>query len=456
MKLKSINPSNKKIIGEVETSSEKEIKEKIKKAHKAKEIWRDLEIEGRVKLLRKIIDNFQKRKEEFAKLVSNEMGMPISLSRMDVDDARRYFNWYLDNAKKYLSPEIVFEDGKIKHTVYREPIGVAANITPWNFPASNFVWSVAQSLVSGNAVIYKTSEEVPLCGKMIEEIMRNSNLPEGVFSEVYGGEEVGKTLVNGDIDFICFTGSTKTGKYLYEVVAKRFIKIFLELGGSAPGIVFEDANIDKVLESIFGNRFLYCGQVCDDLKRLIVHKNKFDEVVDKLRQRIQRTKIGDPLKEGTEIGPLVSREQLKILEEQVKDALRKGAKAEIGGKRIDKFGGFFYQPTLLTNINKEMRVWNEEVFGPVLPVISFKTENEALELANDTRYGLGSYVFSENKERLERVARQLETGMVSTNNVSYLQPCSPFGGYKDSGIGREHGKFGFHDLTQVKVVAEEK
>ena len=455
-KLKSFNPSTGKILGEVEISSDKEVVQKIESAQKAKTGWRSLGIDGRVKSLRKVVGNLVKRKEELTTMASKEMGMPITMAKSDLDDAARYLNWYLDNAKECLSPEVVYEDKSTKHTVYREPIGVGAHITPWNFPSSNFVWSIGQSLVSGNVVVYKTSEEVLLCGKIIEEIFTQSELPNGVFSEIYGDSGVGKMLVNGNVNFICFTGSTKTGKYLYEIAAKRFVRIFLELGGSAPGIVFEDADVDRVLDSIFGNRFLNSGQICDGLKRLIVHESIEQSVLGKLSEKVKNTKIGDALDEKTEIGPLVSKKQLNTLLEQVKDAVDKGAKVIIGGQKPKNLDGFFYEPTILVNINKNMRVWNEEVFGPVLPVMTFKTEEDAIRLANDTEYGLGSYIFTEDNEKALRVAEKLETGMVSTNNAMYLQPTSPFGGYKSSGIGREHGKFGFNDLTQIKVVAEEK
>ncbi len=456
LKLKSINPSNKSILGEIEVSSEKVINQKVEQAQNAKVGWKNLGVEGRVKILKVVVDNLLKYKEELAKLASSEMGMPIALSRADVDDSVHYFNWYLDNAEKYLSPEVVFEDEKMKHSVFREPIGVSANITPWNFPISNFVWSVGQSLVAGNTIIYKTSEEVPLSGHLLEKVVKESNLPDGVFSEIYGDGEVGKLLVNGNIDLICFTGSTKVGKYLYKVAAEKFIKVFLELGGSAPGIVFEDVDINRVLESVFNNRFLYCGQVCDGLKRLVVHESRFDEIINKLILKIKSAKTGDALDEKTEIGPLVSVKQLSTLEEQIEDAVKKGAKVVVGGKKFDNLGGFFFEPTILTDIDRKMRVWKEEVFGPALPVIVFKTEEDAIELANDTPYGLGSYIFTEDKKKALRVSQKIKTGMVSINNASYLQPCSPFGGYKNSGIGREHGKFGFNELTQVKVVAEEK
>ena len=263
-------------------------------------------------------------------------------------------------------------------------------------------------------------------------------------------------MVNRNIDLICFTGSTNVGKYLYKVAAEKFIKVFLELGGSAPGVVFEDANIDRILDSLFSNRFFYSGQVCDGLKRLVVHESMLDEVVDKLIVKIKSTKVGDALNKKTEIGPMVSLKQLEVLEAQVKEAIYKGAKVEVGGKKLDINDGFFYEPSVLTNIKVDTKVWSEEVFGPVLPVVTFMSEEEAINLANNTKYGLGGYVFTEDKEKARRVAEKLDTGMVSINNASYLEPTSPFGGYKESGIGREHGRFGFSELTQVKVIAEEK
>lgn len=455
MKIQSINPSTKQSLGEVEESTKAEIEQKVKSAKKALPDWRALGIKGRISALRKVIDNLSKRKDEFALLISKEMGMPISESSYDVNGAIEYFEWYLDNAEKYLSPETVYEDDEMIHEVHYEPVGVVAAITPWNFPASNFVWMIGQNLVIGNTVVFKDSEEVPLCGKLIEEVFANSNLPEGVFSEVYGKGEVGDTLVHQDIDMICFTGSTATGKHLYKVGAEKFIRVFLELGGSAPGVVFEDADIDKVIETIYANRFDNCGQICDGLKRLIVHESKLDEVSKKLIAKLEEVVVGDATNKETNIGPLVSQKQLDALQEQVKDALAKGAK-EFHKKELPKLEGFFYAPTLLTEIKPDMQVWKEEVFGPVLPIVTFKTEVEAIKLANDTKYGLGGYVFTEDKARFARVALQIETGMVQMNNAGYVQPPTPFGGCKLSGIGREHGKFGFHELSNVKVVAKEK
>lgn len=455
-KLVSLNPSTLETIGSVSVSSEKEIKQKFAQARAALPEWKALGLEGRIKALRPVVAGFRKRQDEFAQLISKEMGMPVSQSIHDVSGAMEYFDWYLDNAPKYLSPEVTYKDKDMVHTVYYEPFGVAAAITPWNFPASNLVWMVGQALIVGNTVVFKDSEEVSLCGQLIEEVFATAKLPQGVFSEIYGDGRVGKSLIEEDIDLICFTGSTATGQKLYQMAAEKFIKVFLELGGSAPGIVCTDADVDAVLDTIYGNRFDNCGQICDGLKRLIVHKSKYAEVVEKLTQKLKTITIGDASDPKTDLGPLVSAKQLKSLKHQVSDALDKGAKAVVPQTPSKKLKGYFYPPTLILHPKKEMKVWQEEVFGPVLPIVSFEKEEQAIKMANDTKYGLGGYVFTQNKETFNRIAAQIQTGMVQMNNAGYVVPASPFGGCKLSGMGREHGKFGFQDLSQVKVVAEEK
>lgn len=455
-KLISLNPSNNKEIGSVEESTKQEVLDKVRLANKAQDNWKSIGLQKRIEHLRKVIVNLKAKSEELATMTSKEMGMPITQSRMDGAGAIEYFEWYLDNAEKYLSPEIIFEDETRIHKIFYEPVGTVAAITPWNFPASNFVWMIGQNLVVGNPVVLKHSEEVPLCGKIIEQVFNDSNLPEGVFAEVYGGAEVGQWLANSEVRMICFTGSTNTGKYLYKVAADKFIKVFLELGGSAPGIICKDADLNKVLGTIYSNRYDNCGQICDGLKRLIVHEDKLDEFLTKMTSKLKSVVIGDSIDEKTEIGPLVSKKQLETLESQVEDAVEKGAKVIIGGKRMNNSKGNFYLPTILTNIKMNMRVWTEEVFGPVLPIVAFKTTEEAIELANDTKYGLGGYVFTESKRGVETIASQLETGMIQMNTASYVVPCSPFGGIKESGIGREHGKFGFQDLSSPKLVSIEK
>lgn len=454
--LTSINPSTYKPLGKVEISSDTEIKEKVALAHKAKQNWNEIGLEKRTELLRKMLKEFKNRKEEFALLQTREMGMPINETLSDVDGTLEYANWYLDNATKYLSPETTFENDSEIHHVFYEPIGVVACIIPWNFPFANFVWGAVQSLIAGNTVVLKHSEECPLSGKFLEEVI-TKHLPEGVFNEVYGSGDVGDKLTDQDINMITFTGSTKIGKYLYEKAGKKFIKAVMELGGSAPAIIFKDADIEMATENVCMMRLLNQGQCCDSLKRLIVHENKYDEVVKKITAIFKNKKVGNAEDKSTEIGPLVAKRQLDLLAGQVEDAIKKGAKVQTGGKSLEKeLGGAFYTPTILTNITKNMRVWNEEIFGPVLPVVSFKTDEEAINLANETRYGLGSYIYTNSNARADKVSKALQTGMVSVNSTNYVMPFNPFGGYKDSGIGREHGKYGFHEVSQIKLVAKNK
>lgn len=454
-KVVSTNPSTYKPVGEVDASTLDDIQTKVKAAHASKKIWRELGVAGRVELLRKVSTKFAENKERFAKLEAEEMGMPIKEALEDFDFGLDYLNSYLDTGEEHLKSIVTLDDDKELHEVFKEPYGVVACIVPWNFPFANWVWQCGQNLVAGNTIVFKHSEETQLCGKLIEEIV-NSILPDGVFNEVYGDGSVGEQMVNQDVNLVCFTGSSATGIKIRQAVASRLLPTCLELGGSAPGIIFEDADIEEVAGTIFTARFMACGQMCDALKRLIVHESKVDEIIAKLTSLIKEKKIGDASDNQTDFGPLVAERQLKLLEEQFADAVNKGAKVIIGGKKPEGLEGAYFEPTLLTNITNDMRVWQEEVFGPVLPIVTFNSEEEAIEKANDTKYGLGAYIFTADNERFMRVAHQLESGMVSQNTLSYINTCNPFTGYKMSGGGREHAQFGFDDVTQIKVIARQK
>ena len=302
-------------------------------------------------------------------------------------------------------------------------------------------------------MVFKHSEECPLVGKYIENMINKIDLPKGVFSEVYGAGDVGEQLINQNIDLIWFTGSSKVGKHLYEIAGRKFIKAILEMGGSNPVIMFDDVDIDKVLNKIYVKRFLNCGQVCDAMKRLIVHKSVFDEVVEKFKKIVESKKIGNPKNTDTELGSLVAKRQLELLESQVQDSVKKGAKIVTGGKRPKNLKGAYYLPTIITNIKHDMMVWREETFGPVLVIVPFSSDDEAIRLANDTRYGLGAQVYTKNKQRIQRFASEIQAGTIDFNEGNHWQPCTPFGGYKDSGMGREHGAMGFRELCQIKVIA---
>lgn len=458
-KIVSLNPGkNYEVVGEIPVSTIDEINKKVSQAHDAKQSWANLDVKKRLELLEDIYNEFVQRKNEIGSLATLEMGMPASVRTIiDIDAGLHYMRGYLDLAEDWLKPDIVFEDEDEIHHLFFEPRGVIAVSSPWNYPFCNFIWGVIPNLVVGNTVVFKHSEECPLTGKLLEDIMLSKNLPAGVFNEIYGdGSSVGDYLMNSVIDGIHFTGSTGAGKHLYQVAAKNFIPALLELGGSGPGIVFDDANLSSTIESIYWNRFVNSGQTCDGLKRLIVHHTLFDKVISQLKELLATKKIGDPQDPSVDIGPLVAERQCLLIEEQVADARDKGAKIICGGKRPHGLLGAYFQPTILTNITADMRVWKEEVFGPVLPIVSFESDEQAIALANDTTYGLGAYVYTNNKQRALDISKRIQTGNISVNAANYNRVQDPFGGYKNSGIGRENGKQGLRELCFSKLIALKK
>jgi succinate-semialdehyde dehydrogenase/glutarate-semialdehyde dehydrogenase len=456
MKITSTNPAkNFAAIDEIEFTTEEEIKKAVLAAHVVKKHWRSIGLESRIKLIQPIIKRFRDNKEKIAQLITEETGKPIVQARSEVDCYTVHAQWYLDNAKTALNDEITLDDETSIHKIVYEPYGVVAAIAPWNYPYGMAIWGIIPNLVVGNVVVFKTSEECPLVGKLIDSLIGDS-LPVGVFSEVYGDGEVGDMLTDQEIDYIWFTGSTNTGRQLYKKAAEKFIRVTLEMGGSSPCVIFEDANIEVAARNLFSMRFAHCGQVCTSLKRAIVHESIFDEVIRMLKNEMASQVIGDPESENTTISSLVAQRQVELLQAQLDDAISKGAKVVAQKGVPTQLKGAFFSPTLLTNITSEMRVWNEEVFGPILPVVSFKSEQEAIDLANDTRYGLNARIMSSDIERAERVSSQIEAGGIKINTESSFTAADPFGGYKLSGIGREHGLLGLRELCQVKVIAKEK
>lgn len=443
------------ILGSVEETKTEEIMEMVKLSHEAFNDWSLRDINERISILREVYDVLSDNGEKIAELITKEMGKPIALARNEVRDTLKNILWSLDNASLLLAPEITYEDEKQMQKVCYVPRGVSVVISPFNFPFSLSCAVGFQNMIVGNTIINKPDPNLPLLTKLLDELFRSTNLPKGVQQFVYGGREVGEILVNQDINMICFTGNTKTGEHLYKVAAEKMIPILMELGGSAPGIVFEDADLDRVISGMYAKKFSTMGQLCHALKRLIVHESMFDEVVNRLALIAESQVIGDPMDEKTTMGPLVNESQLNKLMDQLEDAKVLGAKVICGGNRPIE-GENYFEPTIVINVTKDMRLWTEEVFGPILPVVSFKTEEEAIELANDTIYGLGSYVYTNSLERFERVQRRINSGMVGFNNVAYSAPYNPFGGTKRSGIGRTRGKWGLMYLCDIKTISYDK
>lgn len=456
MKLKSISPHDQSVVGELQVSTQLDINKAVTKAKKAFESWKMLSVKERAKYIKRFRDKVAKNQNKIAKLTTLEMGKPIQQAKDDVSGELDFLDYYVKNAPKFLADETVCKKDKEHFRVVYEPYGVCACIAPWNFPLSMANSGVIPALLAGNTIILKPSEYTSLSQKIVVDLLDETGLPEGVANLLIGGGEVGKALINEDIDLAWFTGSTKVGQEIYEKCGRKFIKALLEMGGSSPGIIFADADLDLTMDNLYWARFLNCGQVCTAIKRLFVEKPVYDNVVKLFVEKLKTVKVGNPISENTDIGPLVTQKQLKTLKAQVQDAVSKGAKVEIGGNQLknkDLAKGNYFEPTVLTGVKPNMKVLTEEVFGPVLPIVPFKTEEESIRLANNTEYGLSAEVYTSDLEKGERVAKQINAGTVAINTDNFFKPECPFGGYKKSGMGREYGEIGMKEFSQVKLIA---
>jgi len=456
-KLISTNPSkNFEVLGEVDVSTESEIIQKVADSKEEQKRWAKLTLDERISYLNNVYDVFTSKIEGLAQLVSKEMWMPIKLSRFEIESGLNYFKWNLDNAKKYLSPKVTFENETEIHKIHFEAKWVIWIMIPWNFPFSIFIRQTIQSLLVWNTIIMKHSKETCLFWKALEKVFIEAWFPENVFIEVYWGSEIADILVEQDLDMICFTWSTRVGKMLYKKAAEKFIPIIMELWWSAPWIVFGDVVVDDVVETIFQKRFWYSWQVCDGLKRLIVHESLYDEMVKKLRNYVWARKIGDAINDDTDIWPMVWMKQIVSLERQLEDAIEKWAKIVTWWKRYEWLDWAYFEPTILTDISFDMQVWNTEVFWPILPIVPFKTYEEAIALANDTEYWLGWYVYTNDKDLYDKVSMDLNTGMILQNTTGYEAPTNPFWWVKNSWLWRENWEFWFYDVSDIKIVAGQK
>lgn len=455
--LVSTNPAkNYEKLGEVEVSTEQEIQEAVKNARKANQSWATLPVSERLAYLQRFVDALKSRADEAAKLISQEMGKPISDAKGEVQTAIDDTTWIIENAESVLNPVTIREDENGVIEQHNEPYGVSAAIAAWNFPLTNFKECVLQDLAAGNTVVFKHSEENPLVGKLIDELMQTAEFPEGVFTQVYGAGEVGDILTDQDVDFISFIGSSKVGRTLYKKAAEKFINVRLEMGGSSPGIVFEDVDIETTARQVVSDRFFNTGQVCDAMKRLLVQESIYDEFISAVQKEVESLNFGSPDKEDVSVSCLVAERQVQPILDQINKSVEQGAEILVGGKKAKNMDGAYIEPTLITNVTENMPVWTEEVFGPVLPVMTFKDEAEAIKLANNTQYGLSGYVHTADKERAVRVAKEIKAGQIATNGVHNYYPEVCFGGYKASGIGRTCGPAGLLTGTQIKIITRLK
>jgi succinate-semialdehyde dehydrogenase/glutarate-semialdehyde dehydrogenase/succinyl-CoA reductase len=404
----------------------------------------------RTDLLHDFANELKKENENLARIATNEMGKPIKEARSEVEKCAWVMEYYADNGQILSTDEVVNTDAR-KTVIKFQPIGVIGSIMPWNFPYWQALRFAAPSLIIGNTIVLKPASATMQCEIEIEKTFNKAGLPEGVFQTLVGDSSIAESLIDSNVNAITFTGSVPVGAKVAQRATSQVKKTVLELGGSDPFIVCEDADIEKASTGAVKGRFINCGQSCIASKRFIVAKNVANEFIEKFVQKAERLRLGDPLSDDTDIGPLVNTNGLKKIDSQVKDSVKEGAEVLTGGEQIEK-KGYFYRPTVLKNINPKMSIAQEEVFGPVAPIIVAGDEVEAIELANDSEYGLGASIWTQDLDKAERLSSSVQSGIVSVNNVVASDPRVPFGGVKKSGFGRELSRYGMLEFVNIKSV----
>ena len=447
------NPANGETVASVPHMGAAETKRAIDAANAAWPAWRKLPAKERAAILRKWNDLMLENADDLALLMTLEQGKPLAEAKGEVAYAASYFEWFGEEAKRVAGETLASPWPDKRIVVTKEPIGVCAAITPWNFPAAMITRKVAPALAAGCPIVLKPAELTPLSALALAVLAERAGVPQGVFSVVIGdskaigGEMTGNPLVRK----LSFTGSTAVGRLLMEQCAPTVKKISLELGGNAPFIVFDDADLDAAVEGAIASKFRNAGQTCVCANRLYVQDGVYDEFARKLAVAVGELKVGDGREEGVTQGPLIEEKAVRKIEQHIEDAKAKGAKLLLGGKR-HALGHSFFEPTVLTDVTSDMLVAHEETFGPLAPLFRFKTEDEVIAMANDTEFGLASYFYARDIGRVWRVAEAIESGMVGVNTGIISTEVAPFGGVKQSGLGREGSTYGMDDYLVVKYI----
>ncbi len=451
-KIVSINPATGEVIGEFGLYSEDTINQAIKKARLGFSEWKKLDMPERAKYLKKAAAVLCRNKKELGETVTMEMGKAIKESIPEIEKCAWALEYFAENAGRFLAPEAVETDAK-RALIHFEPRGVVLGIMPWNFPFWQAFRFAAPALSGGNVVLLKHSSYVPQCALEIEKVFIDAGFPDGVFQTLLVDGKMASSLISRDeINAVSLTGSISAGRTVGEAAGRHIKKFVLELGGSDPFIVLEDADIDEAARMAATGRFMNAGQSCVAAKRFIVVKSQALEFTSRFIENVSNLKVGNPMEPDTDIGPLVRAEQIEALELQVKDALSKGAKVLLDGGKIDG-KGFFYSPVILTDLTQDMKVWREETFGPVAPIIVAHDESEAIKLANESEFGLGASIWSKDTDKALRLGGEIESGIVTFNSLVKSDPRLPFGGVKKSGIGRELSKFGLYEFMNIKTMS---
>jgi succinate-semialdehyde dehydrogenase/glutarate-semialdehyde dehydrogenase len=451
MSIKSVNPYTLETLKTFEEITDAQAAQAIDVAHDAYNEWKKTNYEERATLLNKIASTFRLKKKELSELITKEMGKLIGQAEYEVEYCADIFEYYAENGEKFLADKKITTDvGEAILT--KAPIGVLLAVEPWNFPFYQVARVVAPNLMIGNTIVVKHSSNVPQCAKAFEDIFKDIDAPKGLYTNLFlSSEKIQKVIENPKIEGACLTGSENAGSSLAEIAGKNIKKTVLELGGNDPFIVLEDADIDRATDSAIKGRIVNNGQSCVASKRFIVMEEVADEFLEKFTKKMEALKLGDPMNKETQLGPLSSQDALNTLLEQVNTTIKQGATVVTGGKQAD-MQGVFMQPTILTDLKPDMLAYQEELFGPVASFYRVKSEEEAITLANVTRFGLGSSIFSKDLDRAKKIARQIDSGMVFINQPTRSNEKLPFGGTKRSGYGRELSALGIDEFINKKLI----
>ena len=448
------NPATMKIIGKVPNFSAKQTKSVIDKADGAFQTWKNTTAKERSIILKKWSDLIIENVDDLAKIMTIEQGKPLAEAKGEILMGASYIEFYAEEAKRVYGDIIPDPRPGKRIVIIKQPVGVVGAITPWNFPNSMITRKCAAALAVGCTTVVKPASQTPFSALAVAELAKVAGFPDGVFNIITGSaKEIGMELTkNPKVKKISFTGSTEVGKILMEQSASTVKKISMELGGHAPFIVFDDADIDEAVTGALQSKFRNSGQTCICTNRLFVHESVYDVFLEKFTNEVKKIKVGNGLDEGIVSGPLIDRSSLEKVIDHVQDAVNVGAKIATGGD-VHPLGGNFYQPTVLSNVSTEAKITFEETFGPVAPIYKFSNDEEVIKMANNTPYGLASYFYSRDIGRIWRVAEALEYGIVSINNGLPTIPEVPFGGVKESGMGREGSRYGLDDYLIIKYIS---
>lgn len=449
-----LNPATEEVLATMSSGTREDSVAALDAAHRARKEWERTAPRTRAEILRKGYDLLKERKEEFATIMTLEMGKSLTEARGEVDYGADYLLWFSEEANHFFGHTNQYPAKGNRMVTVHKPIGPCLLITPWNFPLSMATRKIAPALAAGNTVIIKPAKLTPLTMQYFVQTMIEAGVPAGVINIVSSrsAADVSEPIMaDPRLRKMSFTGSTPVGSSLMELAAQNVLKVSLELGGNAPAIVFADADIDGAVEGVKAAKMRNVGEACTAANRILVHESVAEEFTRKLVDAISALKVGNGMDDGVEVGPLVEPKAVDHMEELVKDAVEHGGEVLTGGKRVDG-PGFFFEPTVISGASTDAKVFREEIFGPIAPIFTFSTEEEAWEMANDTEYGLASYVFSEDPDMMFRASDNLEFGIVGFNSGVVSDASIPFGGVKASGLGREGSREGMFEYTEVQHI----